>query len=385
LADLLTLLQYAYMCHFYANPLSVLLAPDLQDVIPLLQEEHLDAIRNLPSFKPAMELLVEQGNVKQAGELITSNSYLKHGVTSALHDGKHLLLQQMLRIRALVSLASMTANTIDPVQIYIQAFSGKLNDSDIIQNILDTVKRSSPQELVKMMDAVIEHVQLEDRDETSQLFCQSLNQCRANATTLRIESEEAGQSLQSRYTIQRKTMRTTVVAQKVQLSKQESSLSKQDAAFTEVVDETVSLFEEYFTFQNIKDTFLHESWLYDSKSPYTSVFTPRPRHAVERALSAPHDYLGCACCKGTTGGLSSSQPPTAILYQLYLETGGLINVFDLWSAFYTIVGGKNGEECDERSALALFYRALADLKLLGMVKQSRKKTDHLAKLAWKGL
>jgi origin recognition complex subunit 3 len=35
--------------------------------------------------------------------------------------------------------------------------------------------------------------------------------------------------------------------------------------------------------------------------------------------------------------------------------------------------------------LMLFYRALADLKLSGMVKPSRKKTDHLAKMAWKGL
>lgn len=34
---------------------------------------------------------------------------------------------------------------------------------------------------------------------------------------------------------------------------------------------------------------------------------------------------------------------------------------------------------------ALFYRGLAELKYLGMIKNSRKKTDHLTKLAWKGL
>jgi origin recognition complex subunit 3 len=33
----------------------------------------------------------------------------------------------------------------------------------------------------------------------------------------------------------------------------------------------------------------------------------------------------------------------------------------------------------------MFYRGLADLKSLGMVKQSKKKADHLAKVAWKGL
>jgi origin recognition complex subunit 3 len=34
---------------------------------------------------------------------------------------------------------------------------------------------------------------------------------------------------------------------------------------------------------------------------------------------------------------------------------------------------------------ALFQRALAEIKYLGMVKASRKKTDHVGKTMWKGL
>ena len=41
--------------------------------------------------------------------------------------------------------------------------------------------------------------------------------------------------------------------------------------------------------------------------------------------------------------LSSTQPATAILYQLYLESGSLVNVSDLWSAFNTIVGEEEDE------------------------------------------
>lgn len=33
----------------------------------------------------------------------------------------------------------------------------------------------------------------------------------------------------------------------------------------------------------------------------------------------------------------------------------------------------------------LFSRALAELKYMGMIKNSRKKADHVAKLLWKGL
>jgi origin recognition complex subunit 3 len=41
--------------------------------------------------------------------------------------------------------------------------------------------------------------------------------------------------------------------------------------------------------------------------------------------------------------LSSTQPATAILYQLYLESGSLVNVSDLWSAFNAIVGEEEDE------------------------------------------
>ena len=34
---------------------------------------------------------------------------------------------------------------------------------------------------------------------------------------------------------------------------------------------------------------------------------------------------------------------------------------------------------------ALFYQGLAELGFLGFIKHSKKKTDHVAKLAWKGL
>ena len=77
-------------------------------------------------------------------------------------------------------------------------------------------------------------------------------------------------------------------------------------------------------------------------------------------------------------------PVTCILYKLYLESGPLINTLDLWNAFYSIIGHERGEEAGNE-AQALFYRGLTELKALGFIKSSKKKTDHLAKLAWKGL
>ena len=75
-------------------------------------------------------------------------------------------------------------------------------------------------------------------------------------------------------------------------------------------------------------------------------------------------------------------PTTAILYHLYMETGSLVNVADLWSAYYALVGDESEMGLDERTALLHFYRGLSELKLMGFVKQSKKKADHVAKLKW---
>ena len=65
----------------------------------------------------------------------------------------------------------------------------------------------------------------------------------------------------------------------------------------------------------------------------------------------------------------------------------MINIADLWTAFWTIAGLEESEDegMNRENALALFSRALVELKYLGLIKNSRKKVDHLAKLMWRGL
>lgn len=40
--------------------------------------------------------------------------------------------------------------------------------------------------------------------------------------------------------------------------------------------------------------------------------------------------------------LAPTQPATSLLYRLYLESGALISVADLWSAFSAIIGDEDG-------------------------------------------
>lgn len=387
-------MQYAYMCHFYANPLSIFLtySLDSDEFLFEIQPEHLEAIRTLPSFRRRIEVLLKEQNAKEARKLLDTDKTLHEEIRRTLKRKREFIIKMQQTMQVYFTVASGRAHRTDRMDLYIKAFSGQLQETDMLKDLFSSIKSMPPGEVLTLIENILEKISsgdpetdLEGWTESAEDFVENLSRIQSEIQNLQNHAKAANTPLRSKYTIHSKVLRTTVVAQKVHLSKEQSSLSALDMSYSNLLDELADMLEEYLRFENPLDQFLYEIWIYDSKSPYREVFTPKPRHAIERALSVPHDYLGCTCCKASEEGLSSSQPPTAILYQLYLETGSLINVFDLWSAFYAIVGGEDGADCDERNALVLFYKALADLKLLGMVKHSRKKTDHLAKLAWKGL
>jgi origin recognition complex subunit 3 len=382
------------MSHYYANPLSILLSPTetLSNVIGGLQSEHLEAIRMLPSFRKEIEDLLDGEDTGQARDLLDSDAALLNEVRYSL-EGRHGIIRKAQQaMRLLTTVRAREKGPMDQLELYVKAFSGQLAESETFRDFLASINTFSPNEVISLTEEILSELTRGEFPIISQSvikaaenFFKEIFLIKEAVQSIALDADAAGTPIRSKYAMQSKILRTTVVAQKVQLSKEKSSLSEMDVSYSNLLDDLTAQLEEYFKLDNPLDMFLNEIWLYDLKSPNREVFTPKPRYAIERALSAPHDYLGCTCCRASEEGLSASQPPTAVIYQLYLETGGLINVFDLWSAFFAIVGGENGEDCDERTALVLFYRALADLKLLGMVKQSRKKTDHLAKLAWKGL
>lgn len=246
--------------------------------------------------------------------------------------------------------------------------------------------------------------------------------------------------LRSKYTAHNKVLRTTVVAQKVQLRRDSMALTEEDQAFTELVDAAVAAVTSVVDIEpatandkipvqlqpSRSQLWLQEIWLYDARTPYRDVFIPRPNVVIERALARPHDYLACECCAETfttdkkkskadhhtAESIKPTMPATSILYQLYLEAGPLINVADLWEAFQAAVsdspngqtnekelksGGKtyidnrakddndespDEEDAQERRHLVQFYQGLSELKTLGYIKPTRRKVDHVAKIKW---
>jgi origin recognition complex subunit 3 len=278
-------------------------------------------------------------------------------------------------LQTMLQLSKASSNT----DLYIRGISGDLNDSSTIKDLLSRMQKADSDSLTAILQVLQENdatlVDVKQYDEELQNLLLTHN---------------SSEPLRSKYDDLNSSIKTTIVKDKVNLTKTKKQISNLDSAYSELLEKFLQELETNLASKliNPQDLFLYEVFVFDLRNPLRDTFSPRARFSIERALSTPFDYLASSASENGRGGhMSAKQPETAILYQLYLESGSLVNVFDLWKAFSTIVCGDDdeGKTCDERSALMLFYRAISELKTLGMMKHSRKKIDHVSKSAWKGL
>lgn len=392
-------LKYAYMCHFYANPLSVLLS----EIKP--QPEHLEALRNLPSFRSHIEDSLEAGRLKHVRSLLDDDAYLLAEQQRTAVKVTAKWETQLLRSLSLLGAGGLLQENF--IATYTNAIDDGIDLHSDESGVLDAIKRMSPDDISSLLQRLLDTIQSGNRElgmsrwaTEDKKFVHALSDMLERLASLQSQSQLTGKPLRSQYSTQTKLLRTTVVAQKVQLSRDETSLSGEDKAFTELVDDLVRSLTAEVSCQPAKAILFHELWMYESISPHKDIFIPRQGAIFERALSKPHDYLACACCS-TADGNASTLPATSILYHLYGEAGALVNVADLWSAFYALVGHGDDEDedpkskpktkstksrgedgFDERTALVLFYQGLAELKAMGFVKPTKKRADHIARLKW---
>lgn len=375
------MLKYGYMSCFYANALSLFSKPGLK--VADVPEDHFEALRCTGSFQDWARRLLDENRATEVKDALQSDESLFSLARQSINEGLQTLSGMMFTLTMIRTLQQSLPNTAvsRKSSLYIHAISGKLAGSAMIRSLLLTVRKVPSDTAIEVLKAVL---QLD-------VGKYGLTGCADIATELDelVRAQEEGDKpLRSEEDVRNSTLRTTIQAQKVELSKHKTSLSQQDKDFTALLRRFTDMLEKFFneTLVDPRDLLFHEVFLYDLRSPHREVFTPRPRHAVERALTSPHDYLDCDCCAPDKGDreeatLAATQPGTAVLYQLYLESGNLINASDLWQAFQAVMG----DERDEGQTMALFQRALAELRSLGMMKGTRKRVDHVAKVAWRGL
>ncbi|KAF2634953.1 origin recognition complex subunit [Massarina eburnea CBS 473.64] len=337
--DFIDGLKYAYMSHFYASYPTVLLKEKV--AFKDLSSEAFEAVRNLPSFKRWVEELLDNNQAHDVRKLLESDQYLYQQVTEHIESGQNALntLSNAATLLTCIRESLQMAPSIRLSNIWTRAAAGELSGAPLLRETLLSVKKASSDKLAPLF-ASLKELDIDTSPLDQDIFQKELEKL--------VEDNVGSGPLRSQDDVRNDSLRTTVIAQKVLLSKHKAALSEQDKAYSSLVARFNDGLERYFAsaFIDPRTLFLSEILMYDLKSPHTEVFQPKPRFAMERALASPHDYLGCDCCSGKQGGesiLSTTQPATAILYQLYLESGTLINVSDLWSAFNAIAGDDEDE------------------------------------------
>lgn len=419
------------MCHFYANALSILMAPETEEEEGILQAGHLEALRHLPSFRHEVETAVERAtadSLEHARSLLEDDEYLL-AQARASNERRQDWLENHLRLL----LVREAAGAIQPPfsRAYVDSLSAAYPESGN-GSLTEHIRRMGSGPLASMLRRVISvfkdgesslHLEPASKKRDASLLS-FLEDALSRLEKLEADAESAGMTLHTKYSSQSKVMRTTVIAQRVQLSRDSAALRDEDKQLTSLVDAVAERLTAHFGPRRPERELFSEAWLYDSRSPLRDVMVPRPRVTFRRSLARPYDYLSCSCCccrggdgddaaSGSGGGVvQATFPAVSVLYHLYLEAGSLINVADLWSAFYALVreekegddggaaaaadeeedgvdddddAGETRElrrQRDERRALVQFYRGLAELKAMGFVKSSKKKADHIAKVRW---
>lgn len=74
---------------------------------------------------------------------------------------------------------------------------------------------------------------------------------------------------------------------------------------------------------------LHEAFYFDHVGSLQLQLAPNPRKSIQTALSNPAGYLAGASAGGDRHKtISANMPDICIIYQLHLEYGKLINLYD---------------------------------------------------------
>ncbi|KAM9636499.1 origin recognition complex subunit 3 isoform 8-T13 [Morphnus guianensis] len=317
--------QLCIIEHFYSQPLSVLCCQlvDAKKRVNYLSHDQCENIRRLPSFRRYVEGQVSEKQIA----LLTADSCLKE-VTLKLLEDLHVYHENYVSVLRC-----------------LHVFTSSLPKYPLGKQIRE-------------------------------LHCA----CLENQVW---ETEEYESSLQLARMLNKSDL-VTMLQQCVEIFV--SSSGKE-------FDKTVEKLKDFLTqFQKLEDhKTLHEIVYFNTASVLREHLNAAPRIALHTALNNPYCYLKNQALKSDGGSISNKAPDICIVYKLHLECGRLINLVDWLEAFSTVVTAAEGPNADAASSdqvddiiQARFIRAVSELELLGFIKPSKQKTDHVARLTWGG-
>ncbi|XP_003467472.3 origin recognition complex subunit 3 isoform X2 [Cavia porcellus] len=384
-------LQLSLLEHFYSQPLSVLCCslPEAKRRINLLSVNQCENIRRLPSFRRYVE---KQASEKQVA-LLTNDRFLKEETQSLLEDLHVYHVNYFLVLRCLHNFTSSLPRY--PLgrqirELYCTCLEKNIWDSEEYASALQLLRMLAKDELMSILQKCFQAFDSSSENQfgsTRKRIEEFLAQFQSLGDAK--EEEDASGS-------QPKELPKTDLyhLQKSLLEMKESRRSSKKQTKFEVLREKVvnfidSLVREYLLPPETQP--LHEVVYFSAAHTLREHLNAAPRIALHTALNNPYYYLKNEALNSEEGCIPNIAPDICIAYKLHLECSRLINLVDWSEAFATVVTA--AENMDANSAAseelneiihARFIRAVSELELLGFIKPTKRKTDHVARLTWGG-
>ncbi|NXF66886.1 ORC3 protein, partial [Ciccaba nigrolineata] len=383
--------QLCIVEHFCSQPVSVLCCQlvDAKKRADSLSHDQCENIRKLPSFRRYVESQVSEKQIA----LLTEDTYLKETTQELLED-LHVYHENYLSVlRCLHVFTSFLPKYPLGKQIrelHCACLENQVWETEEYESSLQLARMLNKSDLVTMLQQCVE-IFVSSSGKEFDNTVEKLKEFLTQFQKLEEAFQEQDVSVSSQKELQKKT--DLYHLQKTLLELKESRRSKKLTKFEmlrfEVVDYIDSLVRNYLVPANHKT--LHEIAYFNTASVLREHLNAAPRIALHTALNNPYRYLKNQELKSDEGSISNKAPDICIVYKLHLECGRLINLVDWLEAFSTVVMAAEGLNADAASSdqvddiiHARFIRAVSELELLGFIKPSKQKTDHVARLTWGG-
>ncbi|XP_045354943.1 origin recognition complex subunit 3 isoform X6 [Leopardus geoffroyi] len=384
-------LQLSLLEHFYSQPLSVLCCnlSEAKRRINFLSENQCENIRRLPSFRRHVE---KQASEKQVA-LLTNERFLKEEIQSLLESLHVYHTNYFLVLRCLHQFTSSLPKY--PLgrqirELYCTCLEKNIWDSEEYASALQLLRMLAKDELMTILQKCFKvfksssEKQLGSTAKRIEEFLaqfQSLDEAKEEEDTSGLQSK--GLQKTDLYHLQKSLLEMK------ELRRTSKKQTRFEALREKVVNFIDSLVREYLLLPETQP--LHEVMYFSAAHTLRAHLNAAPRIALHTALNNPYYYLKNEALKSEEGCIPNVAPDICIAYKLHLECSRLINLVDWSEAFATVVTAAekmdaNSITSEERNEIihARFIRAVSELELLGFIKPTKQKTDHVARLTWGG-
>ncbi|CAO3671470.1 unnamed protein product [Rhizopus microsporus] len=409
-------IKYAYMHHFYGNPLSIflpLLKFDKQKMRERLKEwrskdmlntHHVVHIRMLSSFRAYIEKLATTKPRKALRLLEDDEELLIQEVPELLANIKQYYVEFVLGID-LVQVLQSQFSSFSYVKksrrmILLEALEAKegyATQSELIQKLISLLRKMDADQIESLLKELQNLYQRKEYSRVSNEALKKLNEWHERLMRLMDLDDDAAAKADKKAkkiegmvmtNIEDKHGRHTATAQKAQNESIEfirrlgTESTKIAIDIADWINDVLGHYLEPFTKKP-----LYEITYYTNVRLLEKSFASQPRATVQTALTQPSHYLNCTCCGDSKERhLAPSEPDACVLYKLYLECGRMINLYDWFVAFSSVIEKeKRDKPLEENEAQARFIKSVAELQFLGFIKPTQRKTDHVQRLTWSNI